>query len=141
MAVAVILVKGFPYVALEHLCHKTVSCSANGSYLLKNGTAFSTIFQRSFQSINLTPNAANTDKDLFFSSGVLGIIYLTILDFIYYSGVYNNHQCILHYSITKNKHNYLYLRYKSYTYIIFGCDAVGRKVTTKMISTDTGFGA
>ena len=79
MAVAVILVKGFPYVALEHLCHKTVSCSANGSYLLKNGTAFSTIFQRSFQSINLTPNAANTDKDLFFSSGVLGIIYLTIL--------------------------------------------------------------
>ena len=66
MAVAVILVKGFPYVALEHLCHKTVSCSANGSYLLKNGTAFSTIFQRSFQSINLTPNAANTDKDLFF---------------------------------------------------------------------------
>jgi hypothetical protein len=79
MAVAVILVKGFPYVALEHLCHKTVSCSANGSYLLKNGTAFSTIFQRSFQSINLTPNAANTGKDLFFSSGVLGIIYLTIL--------------------------------------------------------------
>ena len=67
MAVAVIVVKGFPYVALEHLCHKTVSCSANGSYLLKNGTAFSTIFQRSFQSINLTPNAANTGKDLFFS--------------------------------------------------------------------------
>ncbi|EOZ27318.1 hypothetical protein H248_5488, partial [Klebsiella pneumoniae VAKPC280] len=46
-------------MALEHLCHKTVSCSANGSYLLKNGTAFSTIFQRSFQSINLTPNTAN----------------------------------------------------------------------------------
>ena len=52
-------VKGFPYVALEPLCHKTVSCSANGSYLLKNGTAFSTIFQRSFQSINLTPDTAN----------------------------------------------------------------------------------
>ncbi|SUC27861.1 Uncharacterised protein [Providencia rustigianii] len=67
MTVAVILVKGFPYVALKHLCHKTVSCSANGSYLLKNGTAFSTIFQRSFQSINLPPEYGEPGSGLFFS--------------------------------------------------------------------------
>ena len=48
---------------------------------------------------------------------------------------------ILHYSIAKDKHNYLYLLYKSYAYMVSGCDAVGRKVTTKMISTDTEFEA
>jgi hypothetical protein len=82
MTVAVILVKGFPYVALQHLCHQSVSGAPDGGDLLENGTAFSATFKCSFQSINLTPDTANRVRT-FFSSGVLGIAYLTALYFLY----------------------------------------------------------
>jgi hypothetical protein len=59
MTVDVILVKGFPYVALQHLCHQSVSGAPDGGDLLENGTAFSATFKCSFQSINLTPDTAN----------------------------------------------------------------------------------
>ena len=87
MTVAVILVKGFPYVALQHLCHQSVSGAPDGGDLLENGTAFSATFKCSFQSINLTPDTATRVRTFFFSSGVLGIAYLTALYFLYYRGV------------------------------------------------------
>ena len=87
MTVAVILVKGFPYVALQHLCHRSVSGAPDGGDLLEKRNGIQRHFQVLFPEHQSDPDYGNPSWDLFLFR-VLGIAYLTALYFLYYREYY-----------------------------------------------------